>query len=303
MTSRTKLWALSAGALALSLALAGCGGGGSSSGPQTAVTGGSGGGGGGGGTGSGSASGSTETKTPLSYATDLNTAVAKLTTLSGDADTDGSALMMAKEASGKFGVLTSGGDSSAATMSAQAVIDARKMLMEAVTAATKAETAAMTEKAKLSADDDADVIAALDNAITAAGTQIEEAQALLDAKATVMDSLAYYVRMVTGTDGDEDAADRGKEVANAIYDALTTPAQVPAAVPFPTSHTPGATTGKLVMGPSDAQGKTWMEIGGSGLMDMQIAAGAPTGTATRAVKAQVRGRHDSGRFVANSHPC
>ena len=33
MTSQTKLWALSAGALALSLALAGCGGGGSSSGP------------------------------------------------------------------------------------------------------------------------------------------------------------------------------------------------------------------------------------------------------------------------------
>lgn len=36
MTSRTKLWALSAGALALSLALAGCGGGGSSSGPRIA---------------------------------------------------------------------------------------------------------------------------------------------------------------------------------------------------------------------------------------------------------------------------
>ena len=49
MTSRTKLWALSAGALALSLALAGCGGGGSSSGPRAAVSsGGSGGGGGGG---------------------------------------------------------------------------------------------------------------------------------------------------------------------------------------------------------------------------------------------------------------
>ena len=37
MTSRTKLWALSAGALALSLALAGCGGGGSSSGPAAAT--------------------------------------------------------------------------------------------------------------------------------------------------------------------------------------------------------------------------------------------------------------------------
>ena len=37
MTSQTKLWALSAGALALSLALAGCGGGGSSSGPAAAA--------------------------------------------------------------------------------------------------------------------------------------------------------------------------------------------------------------------------------------------------------------------------
>ena len=40
MTSQTKLWALSAGALALSLALAGCGGGGSSSGPAAASGGG-----------------------------------------------------------------------------------------------------------------------------------------------------------------------------------------------------------------------------------------------------------------------
>ncbi len=38
MTSRTKLWALSAGALALSLALAGCGGGGSSSGPSNNIS-------------------------------------------------------------------------------------------------------------------------------------------------------------------------------------------------------------------------------------------------------------------------
>ena len=45
MTSRTKLWALSAGALAMSLALAGCGGGGSSSSSVTTPTGGGGGGG------------------------------------------------------------------------------------------------------------------------------------------------------------------------------------------------------------------------------------------------------------------
>lgn len=284
MTSRTKLWALSAGALALSLALAGCGGGGSSGSPQTAVTGSGGGGGGGGGGGSGS----TESKIPLSYATALNTAVAKLTTLSGDAN--GSALMMAKDASGKLGVLASGGESSAAMMSAQTVLSAQMMLKKAVEDAGTAKTAAMEQKAKLSATDDVDVIAALDNAITAADTQIEAAQALLDAKATEMGSLAYYARMVTGADEDDlmDAADKGKEVADAIYTALTTGAQLPAvetsfgSVPTATS----ATVGKTMMGPSDAQGMTWAEIGGSGLMDMQIAAGAPTGAATRAVMAK-----------------
>ena len=261
-----KHWALAAAAAA-ALALAGCGGGGGSSS-------------------SGGPTGTTDPpKTALSYATNLNTAVAKLTTLSGADDADGSALMMAKEASEKIGVVASGGDSSAAMMSAQAVIDARTMLMEAVTAATKAKTAAMEEKAKLSADDDADVIAALDNAITAADTQIKAAQALLDAKATVMGSLASYVQMVTGTDGDEDAADRGREVANAIYDALATAAQVPAPVAFPTGHTPSATIGKLVMGPSDAQGKTWAEIGGPDLMDTRIVTGGPSG-GTRAVMAK-----------------
>ena len=107
-------------------------------------------------------------KTPLSYATDLNTAVAALTTLSGDATDDGSALMMAMEASGKIGVVASGGNSKAAMMSADTVLGARKMLKDAVDAATEAKTAAMEEKAKLSAPDDKDVIAALDNAITAA---------------------------------------------------------------------------------------------------------------------------------------
>ena len=294
MTSRTKLWALSAGALALSLALAGCGGGGSSSGPSPA----------GGGSTTVTPPPTTTPdepapKTSLSYATDLNAAVAKLTTLSGDADADGSALMMAKDASDKFRVLTSGGDSSAAMMSAQAVIDARTMLMDAVTAAGTAKTAAMTEKAKLSATDDADVIAALDTAITAADTQMKAAQALLDAEASETGSLASYVQMVTGTDEDDlmDAADRGKEVADAIYTALTTAAQLPA-VETTFSNVPTATSdivGKVVMGPSDAQGMTWAEIGGSGLMDMQIAAGAPTGAATRAVMA----KSVAGMTVAN----
>ncbi len=263
-----KHWALAAAAAA-ALALAGCGGGSSSSGGPTGTT-------------------DPPPKTALSYATDLDTAVVKLTMLSGDDETKGSALMMAKDASDKFGVLASGGDSSAAMMSAQTVLSARTMLMKAVTAAEMAKTAAMEQKAKLSATDDADVIATLDNAIMAADTQIEAAQALLDAKATDTGSLASYVQMVTGTDEDDlmDAADRGKEVADAIYTALTTDAQLPAVettfgnVPTATS----ATVGKLVMGPSDAQGMTWAEIGGSDLMDMRIADGT-TGN-NKAVKAK-----------------
>ena len=86
--------------------------------------------------------------------------------------------------------------------------------------------------------------------------------------------------MVTGTDEDDlkDAADRGKEVADAIHSALTRTGGLAAldSTFDPTTHTATATVGKLVMGPSDAQGMTWAEVG-TGLVDMRIGDGA-TGT-------------------------
>ena len=274
MTSRTKLWALSAGALALSLALAGCGGGGgSSSSPQPpAVTG----GGGGGGT-------TTPTPTALSYATDLNASVATLVTLSGDADAEGSALMMAKGASEKLGVLAAGGNSKTVMTNANAIVMARMMLSDAIDAAEADKEEA--EKAKADTED-ADAISALDAAIMAAETAIKAAQALLDAEASTAGSLASYVQMVEGADADDPdtAADKAKEVADLIHTALTTTAQIPTPGAIPSPHTTSATVGKLMMGPSDAQGMTWAEIG-TGLMDMRIAAGAPSGAATRAVMA------------------
>ena len=279
MTSRTKLWALSAGALALSLALAGCGGGGSSSSPQPpAVTGGGGGGG-------------TTTPTPpaptaLSYATDLNASVATLETLSGADDAEGSALMMAKDASEKLGVLGSGGNSVTVMTNADAILMARMMLSDAIDAAEDDKEEAETALKALDETEDADAISALDAAIKAADTAIEAAQALLDADASTAGSLASYVQMVTGTD-DGTAADKAKEVADLIHTALTTEAQL-ATVETTFSNVPTAATDtatKPVSGPSDAQGMTWMQIGGSGLKDMRIVAGA-SGTPTRAVMAK-----------------
>ena len=110
-----KHWALAAAAAA-ALALAGCGGGG-----------------GGGSSTSGGPTGTTDPpRTALSYATDLNASVAALVTLSGDADAEGSALMMAKDASEKIGLLDSGGNSMTVMMNADAILMARMKLSDAI---------------------------------------------------------------------------------------------------------------------------------------------------------------------------
>ena len=264
-----KHWALAAAAAA-ALALAGCGGGGSSSS-----------------TSGGGGSGSTESKSALSYATDLDNSVDTLMTLAGAVDADGSALMMAKKYADMLGTLKSGGNSATEMMNAAMVLKAKSDLEAAIMAAKEDKMEAEAAKAET---EDETVIEALNNAIMAADTQITAAQKILDATGT--DSLASYVEMVTGTDEDDmmTAADKGKEVADAIHTALTTTAQVPATsavsaftdVPTATS----ATVGKVMAGPSDAQGMTWAEIGGSSLMDMRIATGAPSGSSTTAVKAK-----------------
>ena len=262
-----KHWAFAAAAAA-ALALAGCGGGGGG-GTSTAPT--------------------TPTEPPppsaLSFATDLNGSVTALMALSGDAETEGSALMMAMKYSAMIGTLSSDGDSMAAMNNAAMVLKAKADLMAAIEAA-KADLME-AEEAKAGTDD-ANVIEALDQAIMAAETEIEAAEDVLGG-----DDLTMYVEMVTGDDEDDlkTAADKGQEVGMAIAMALV-----------PTSSTDGSgtrvNTGRtdLSVGPvaadvdkanrfanDDHQGKTFaMIVGEDNVMDMRIAA---TGGGTQAVKA------------------
>lgn len=159
----------------------------------------------------------------LSFATDLNGSVEALETLSGDADAEGSALMMASENAAKIGTEGSDGNSMAAMMSAQAVLNARKMLADAIEDANEDLTEAKEAKSNT---EDEDVIAALDRAISTAEDEIEAAKKILDG-----DDLAGHVEMVTGDDEDDvkTAADKGEEVAMAVAMALG-----------PTSNTDGA---------------------------------------------------------------
>ena len=203
-----KHWAFAAIA-ASALALAGCGGGGSGS-SQTSLSGAPGGGGGG-------ASGSTGPKTALSYATDLTSSVETLMTLAGDADTEGSALMMAAKYAGMLGTLKSDGNSKTETDNAQAVLDARMALKDAIDAAKADKMEAEKAKADLPEDADPAVVKALNDAISDAETQIAAAEEVLGG-----DDLAGYVEDVTGADEDDPktAADKGMAVAKAVAMAL-----------------------------------------------------------------------------------
>ena len=245
-----KHWALAAAAAA-ALALAGCGGGGGGGSSSTAPT--------------------TPTEPPppsaLSFATDLNGSVDALMALSGDAETEGSALMMAMKYSAMIGTLASDGNSMAAMDNAAMVLKAQADLMAAIEAA-KADL--MEAKEAKAGTEDADVIEALDQAIEAAETEIEAAEEVLDG-----DDLAGYVEMVTGDDEDDlkTAADRGEEVAMAVAMALG-----------PTDSTNGAglrvTHGAVApaatvkaankLQTDDHKGMTWMEITGAS-MKMRIA--------------------------------
>ena len=209
----------------------------------------------------------TPAPTPLSHATALNTSVKAMNTLAGAATAEGSALKMAADASAKLGVLATGGDSSMATMNAQAILDAQEALTNAVADATAKKADAEAAKTKTS---DPDVTAALDQAITAATTAITAAQAVLDDK-TASTSLIAYVQMVTGTDKDDvkTAADKGREVADAISDAFTneTP-RIPALVSSgaPTTATDTATKAVTM---NDSEGMTWAEIVGAANIKME----------------------------------
>ncbi|MYE01969.1 MAG: hypothetical protein F4Y03_11970 [Alphaproteobacteria bacterium] len=245
-----KHWALAAAAAA-ALALAGCGGGGSSS--------------------TGGSNGTTDppppAKSALSYATDLNGSVAALMALSGDADAEGSALMMAMKYAGMIGTEESDGNSMAAMNNAAMVLKAKADLMAAIEAAKTDKMEAETAKADT---EDADVISALNAAIMAAGTAIEAADEVLNG-----DDLAMYVEMVTGDDEDDlkTAADKGEEVAMAVAMALGPMSSADGAGTRVThgQEAPAATVkaaNKLQT--DDHMGMTWMEITDAS-MKMRIA--------------------------------
>ena len=199
---RTSKHLLLAAMAAAALALAGCGGGGggSSTGPTTPTT------------------PQPPPKTAVSYATDLNASVAALETLAAAATEDGSALMMAMKYSAAIGAEASDGDSMAATMSAQKVLDARTMLMNAIEAAKADKMEAEEAKAGLPDNADPAVAQVLDDAIMAANTPIMAAEEVLGG-----DELAMYVNMVTGGDAADPMgtpASIGKDVAMAVAMAL-----------------------------------------------------------------------------------
>lgn len=191
-----KHWALAAAAAA-ALALAGCGGGGGGSSSTTPTT------------------PDPAPKSALSYATDLNGSVDELMMLSAAATEDGSALMMAMKYAGMIGTETSDGDSMAAMNNAAMVLKAKADLMAAIEAAKADKMEAEAAKAET---EDADVIEALNDAISNADDEIKAAEMVLNG-----DALAGYVDMVTGG---EDADPMGtpesvaKKVAMAVAMAL-----------------------------------------------------------------------------------
>ena len=200
------------------------------------------------------------------------------------------AVKAAMDASAKLGVLGSGGDSAMEMANAQAIMDAQADAAQAVMdaqAALDAANTAMTTAEGL--DDGAQkdaVIEALNAAIKTAEMQVEAATDARDST-----DLSNAVDMVTGG---EDADPQGtpaslaKAVADAIHTALTTDAPPDAVTDFKVVQAiiddTDATTGEVMMGDSDAQGMTWAQIAGSGLVNMRIAAGASA--ASRAVMAK-----------------
>lgn len=277
-----KHWALAAAAAA-ALALAGCGGGGSSA-PTTPTT-----------------PTDPPPKTALSYATDLNGSVDALMALSADVDTEGSALMMAMKYAGMIGTETSDGDSMAAMKNAAMVLKAKADLMAAIEAAKADKMEAEAAKADT---EDADVIEALDDAISNAEDEIEAAEMVLNG-----DALAGHVNMVTGGE-DADPMGTPESVAKKVAMALGptssadgTGTRVSFGTAKPTEansdtligalrefdstsddHNPVAKANKLDT--DNHMGKTFaMIVGEDNLMEKRVVAGAGSLTPTQTSRA------------------
>ena len=207
-----------------------------------------------------------------------------------DAGTDAAdALKAATDNRILFGTMAVGGESSVAQMNAQAVLDAKDDVDEALANAKMALQDATTAKghADALADDYANkatLIAALEEAIVEAKEQIEAIEMIRDGVA-----LEYAVADVTGADADEpmSAADRGQMVAMAIGGALGpmnsadgSGTRVPALV----NTAPGAAAMAVMM--NDHTGKTWEEIVGSAnVKDMRIITRKADETGTEPVRA------------------
>lgn len=272
--------------------------------------------------------------TAQTAANKLTTHVNALRTLSAAVGEDGSALMMAKKYSEMLGVLDVKGSSETARENAQKVLDAQKALRDAIdaidaiagtkAAAVKARTNAMALHDTPGKDA---VIAVLNSIIDDATKQVEAAQKVLDA--TGADSLKAYVAVVTkcpvsaagctGEQNPETAADRGKDVAEAIGQALFP--MVADTAQDATTHdgtarrvshygTESALTGASppavgdrTFDDNDSTGMTWAEIVGGSLVDLRVVEGATGGVQTRAAKAMsVGGTKVSEWYASGSEP-
>ena len=193
-------------------------------------------------------------------AASLDDSVDAMEKLAAASTEKGSARKAAMEAADKIGALDSDGDSLAAKNNAQAILDARQSLEDAVADATAKKTAAEMAKAGLPADADAAVVERLDDAIDDAKEAIEAAQDVLDAKKTVAGSLASYVAEVEGAKGDGTPASIGTGVAMAVRTALTTSGGVAAhSSTGPTTTIPKENKFST---PDGHSGMTWEEIVG-----------------------------------------
>ena len=196
------------------------------------------------------------------------------------------ALKDATKYAGMLDVLSVGGDSKQATMNAQMVLNARDAARTAVTNAMAAKTKAESAKedAMALSEDNMNrgaLISSLDTAIKEADTHIKATTAIRDGSALK----AEVLKVTIDSKKEKSAEDTGKTVSNLIQTAFITPAQI-ATLETSTVPTaaPSATMGKVMKGPSDAQGSTFAQIVGD--MGMSMRVGAATGGGTRAVTAK-----------------
>ena len=204
----------------------------------------------------------------------LDASTTELTTLAAPATMEGSARMMAMKYSMMIGTLATDGNSMAATMNAQKVLDARAML-EATRMDTETKKSA-AEAARMGIADDDPLAVRLDGAIMRADAQIGMATTVLEE--TGAGSLKSHVEMVTGPDMamPMTAADTGKEVAMAIAGALG-PTDATDGTGLRVIHVDDLPPDNVAMANrhmvNDAMGMTFATIVGEGnLMDKRVAA-------------------------------